>query len=241
MADGNAFGMTGMPGSNPSGGQMAVPTPASQNTPAIGGNDSPFAPTPPTGQQTPGISSSIATAGPIGPSSAANNLATTNPSSLWGLGAGDPNAAHNFVKSMGKAGFSSGVAGQLWNFINSGAGFNPQVAEAMIAAMQPGVQRKEADIMEQFSGLGMRGGSPAAIATGDFLAQEQLNEGQIWAQMYEQSVSNYMNVLLAGKGNPPKSLFDNIMTGISTMSGAAESGAKAAASGGTSGGLGGNI
>lgn len=225
MADAQPFGMTGMPGSNFGGTNVGAPLPAPGGTPStpMGTTPSPFLPTPPTGQQVPGMTSTMNT----DPTSL---LAGINPSQLWGLGAGDPNAAHNFVKAMRKAGFSSGVAGQLWNFINTGAGFNPAVAQALIAALGPGIERGEANIEEQFSAKGLREGSPAAIALGDFFGQVNLNEGQIFAQLYEQSVQNYMNVLLAGKGPAPASTVKNILDvtqAIKNLADAASAGATA--------------
>ncbi len=140
-----------------------------------------------------------------------------NLASMFGLGSGDPNAAHNFVKAMHKAGFSSGVAGQLWNFLQSGAGFNPQVAQAMIDAMQPQVKRGEADILEQFGSKGLGMSSAAAIGLGDYLSQVNLNEQAIFAQMIEQATQNYMQVLMGGKGNPPKGFFDNYLSWITAV------------------------
>jgi hypothetical protein len=179
----------------------------------------------PGGASTPPISSSINNAAP-----APGGLANSNVASMLGMGGVNGSWAPNqndFIKAMHKAGFSAGDAALLFNFLQSGAGYNPQVAQALIASMQPGVQRKEADILEQFGNMGLRGSSSAQLAMGDFLAQEQLNEGQIFAQMYEQSVQNYMNVLLAGKGPAPKSLWDNISPIIQTMMSNANTVAKA--------------
>jgi hypothetical protein len=219
MPDPSPFGMTGIPGANPGGSNIPAPSPAAPSSPSLGGGTNPFTPTFPGGAQTPPLSSSL-------------NLATMNPSSLFGFGNGTKDPLHDITKALGKAGFSAGVAGELANFLQSGAGFNPAVAQALIAAMQPGVQRKEADILEQFGSQGLRNSSNAAIAFGDFLSQEQLNEDQVWANLYEDSVKNYMGVLLSGKGNPPKGLFDNLMTFLSTTSQAALNGAKAADGGG---------
>lgn len=230
----DSFGMTGTPGANFGGTNVAVPTPASSNTPAIGGGSNPFLPSPVPGQAVPGSTSPIMTATPFGGSGGGNNLATMNPANLWGFGNGTNNPLHDITKALQKAGFSAGIAGELANFLQSGAGFNPAVAQALIAAMQPGVQRKEADINEQFSAMGLRDGSPAAIAMGDFLSQEQLNEGKIWAELYEQSVQNYMNVLLAGKGNPPKGMFQNILDFMNASSNAAKAAAGFKGDSGTS-------
>lgn len=159
-------------------------------------------------------------------------LGNTNIGSMLGLNAqNDPNAAHNFVKAMRKAGYSSGVAGQLWNFMQSGAGFNPQIAQSVIsayqAAQQPGVQRGERDLMAQFGGMGLGASSSAAIGMGDYLSQVNASQGEVEAkildQMYEQSIQNYMTVLMGGKGPAPKGMFDNILGYMNAASGMAQS------------------
>lgn len=207
-----SFGMTNSPGAgnNFAGTNVAVPTPASNTTPAIGGGNNPFLPTPVTGQAVPGQTS------PMNASATGFDV-----SSLLGFGNGTSNPLHDITKALGKAGFSAGVAGELADFLSKGAGFNPDVANALIAAMQPQVQQQEADLLEQFGGMGLRGGSPAAYAMSNYLGQVQLNEGQIWAGLYEQSVQNYMNVLLSGKGNPPANTFQNMLSFLNASGNAA--------------------
>lgn len=218
------FGMTGMPGSNTGGSNISVPSPASSNTPAVGGGTNPFLPGFPGGAGTPPITSPINMAA-RDVSSGSSNLAGMNLAGMLGFGQGTNNPLHDITAALKKAGFSAGIAGELANFLQSGAGFNPQIAQALIDAMQPGVQRKEADIMEQFSSMGLRSGSPAAIAMGDFLGQQQLNEGQIFSQMIEQSISNYMNILLSGKGEHTSG-FDQIIKWMNAASNATQSTAK---------------
>lgn len=207
MAD--PFGMTGLPGSNTGGTQTGAPapSPSGTSTSPIGSNPSPFAPVPPTGQSVPSLTSPIATSNP----------SNFDVASLLGFGQGTNNPLHDITKALQKAGFSAGIAGELADFLKSGAGFNPAVAQALIAAMQPGIDRGQANILEQFSGMGLREGSPAAIGLGDFMSQVQLNEGQIWAQLYEQSVQNYMSVLESGKGKPPQNMFQNVNEMLSTL------------------------
>lgn len=222
-----SFGQVGMPGSNPGGVNMAVPSPYSSNTPAIGGGTNTFLPAAATGQSVPSSTSPInSTATSTGVPSFANLPG------LLGFGQGSSDPTHDITKALGKAGFSAGIAGELADFLQSGAGFSPDVVNAMIAAMQPGILQGEANISEQFSNMGMRGGSPAAYAMGNYMSNVQLNEGQIWAGMYEQSVQNYMNVLLAGKGNPPQNTFQNLMQYMNTASGAAKNFSSAFTSGG---------
>jgi hypothetical protein len=227
MADsGNSpFGMTGLPGSNPGGSMVPAPMPSSAspsgNNLGSQGNN-PLVPAPVTGQNLPGMSSSVNGA------TNASGTAGLDVASLlgFGQGGGNTNASggwapnmNDFVKAFKKAGFSAGDAALLYNFLQSGAGYNPQVAQALIAAMQPGIQKGQADIMEQFSSMGLTSSSPAALGFADYMSNVQLNEGQIFANLYEQSVQNYLNVLLAGKGQY-KSTFDNLISYVTAGSGA---------------------
>lgn len=142
-----------------------------------------------------------------------------------GLGQGDPNYMHNLVKALHKAGFSSGVAGQLANFINSGAGFNQDILNNLLknifAAQQPQIARGEADINEKFGAMGLGMSSPAALGLGDFLGQVSLDQGELAAsmeyQMWNQGVQNFMNVLMGGKGQPPQGAFQDINEWLRTM------------------------
>ena len=106
---------------------------------------------------------------------------------------------NDIAKGMQTAGFSGGVGTALSEFLMNGAGFNPAVAQALIAAMQPQIAKGQANLMGQFGAQGLAGGSPAALGMGDYLAQTNLDVGTLLSGMYEQSVNNYMDVLLAGK------------------------------------------
>lgn len=229
MADSTPFGMTGMPGSNPGGSQISVPAPGNSNTPAIGGSNNPFLPSFPSGTNTPPITSSINQANPT---NATSTLGGSNVASLLGFGNGTSNPLHDITKALHKAGFSAGIAGELANFLQSGAGFNPAVAQALIAAMQPQINEQMATLEEQFGGMGLRAGSPMGVALGDFMGQVNLNEGQIFANLYEQSVQNYLNVLLAGKGPAPQSGFQNLMQFMQVAGQNAKEGAAIAGGGG---------
>lgn len=214
------FGMTGMPGSNTGGTNLAVPTPASNATPAIGGSSNPFLPVAPTGSATAPITSSINQA----PSS---NVANTNVFALMNPGPGNqvgswvPNQ-DDFIKAMKKSGYSAGDAALLYNFISNGAGYNPEVAKAMIAAQQPGIVAGRNDILEQFSARGLRNGSPAALGLADYMYGVQLNQGKIFADLYQQSVQNYLMVLMSGqngqKSNSNPGFLQNLLTYSQAMS-----------------------
>lgn len=225
MADGFNPGLV-PGGANPSGSNYGgVPNPFGGMGPGLGGGQNPLVPTFPSQGQVPAPTSTMAP-GASSMSPSGNPLSGTNLASTLGLGA-NGGSAHDFVAAMRKAGFSAGVAGELWNFLQSGAGFNQDALNALFQSMQPQIQRGEEDILEQFSGMGLRNGSPAGVAFGDYLGQVNANQMKAEFDMYNQAVSNYMNVLLAGKGQPPKSFFDNLMTYMQTMSSASASAAMA--------------
>lgn len=187
---------------------MPAPFPSGQNVPSIFSNSARMKDTGGP-QSTAGISGS----GHFNPSQYLFPTNTPNqPTNLGGIGAtggnaGDPNGfsaqpLNSITQGFKNAGFSKGLAGLLTAFLQNGAGFNPQIAQALINAMQPQVDRGLAQIQEQFGVEGLGMSSPAAIGMGDFLSQVNLNEEQIFAQMQEQATQNYMEVLLAGKQQP---------------------------------------
>jgi len=139
---------------------------------------------------------------PYSPSGATAALAGLSPSG-GGTGAGTFGfTGTDLAKSFQKAGTMPGGLGTAAaQFMQSGAGFNPQVAQALIAAMQPQIAKGQANLMEQFGAQGLAGGSPAALGMGDYLAQTNLDVGQLLSGLYEQSVQNYMQVLGMGHVN----------------------------------------
>lgn len=92
--------------------------------------------------------------------------------------------------------YGDGMAHMILDFLQGGAGFNQQAVNNLLASLQPGIERGEENIMEQFSAMGNRFGSPAALGIGDFLSQVNLNEGQLVTQMYENALNNFMNVMM---------------------------------------------
>lgn len=191
-----------MPGGNPSGNQNLVPTTGLMPTPAIGGQTNPLIPAYPTGSSAPSLPFTANTGGGTGdPNQLLAALSGMNVGA--DIGTGGPNQSGTYANALRgafhKAGFSNPLAALIVQFLQGGAGFSPQVAQSMIAALQPQIARGSANIMEQFGAQGLAGSSPAAIGLGDFQSQAVLNEGQILSQLYEQSVQNYMNVLMGGK------------------------------------------
>src|SRR5438093_1294280 len=118
-----------MPMANASGSSVAVP-PMSIPTgsPSVGGNANPFLPTPTGGQSMPPMTS------PLTPTGATAGLGGANDyKDLFG----GSQSEKGLIKGLEKAGYPGGIAALLAEFLRSGAGFNPQVAQALIAAMQP--------------------------------------------------------------------------------------------------------
>lgn len=218
-----------MPGANFGGSNQAVPTAAGSSTPAVGGATNPFIPQSITGSSVPGPTSALNPSATLGfdPNTAADV------SAQYGVGGPGGNSTNSgtatdpaninqtaFINSMHAAGIGPGVAQLLYSFLQSGAGFSQESMQAMIQALQPQVQQGQAQLQEQFSSLGMGESSPAAYAQASFDSQVQGQYGQIFSQMYEQSVQNYMNVLLGGKGSPQQSgsqTFANIASGITSL------------------------
>jgi len=204
------------PGANFGGSQQAVPSPAGGSTPAVGGATNPFTPSVPGGASQPGNSS------PYNPG-AANGLNVAQNSGLQTSGSIAGQGAQNqFMYAMQQAGYGAGVAQQLWNFLQNGAGYNQQAVQAQWNALQPQMKQDQAQLAEQFGAEGLGNSSPAAygMATLDsqYLAQFQ----GMMAQQYEQSVQNYMNVLLGGKFQPftaqgTGAVFNQVASGISSL------------------------
>jgi hypothetical protein len=182
------------PGANTSGSTLG-PVGSSIAAPSVGGTSSPFVPAPVTGSNMPAYSS------PYSPTDATASLAGGG--NNFGRPTGLP-FQDEVAKGLQSAGYSGGVGTALAQFLSSGAGFNPQVAQALIAAMQPQIAKGQANLMEQFGSKGLAAGSPAALGLGDYLAQTNLDVGTLLSGLYEQSVQNYMGVLESGKTQKPQ-------------------------------------
>jgi len=229
------------PAANITGSSVAVPPlPMSLGAQSIGGNTNPFLPVPASGQTVPPVTSTGGGAFPAntpsGGATSPTGLGGTNPYNLFG-GDRSQNDLKNAFRQTGTPG---AFADLLAEFLRSGAGFNPQVAQALINAMQPQIERGTENIAEQFSALGGRFSSPAAVGLGDFESQVNLNMDQIFAQLYEQSINDYLTILTgAGKKAPTfgstfgSSLASALGTSVGTL------GLNVSSSGAVSGGVGG--
>jgi hypothetical protein len=230
----------GTPGANPSGSNVAVPSTGQTNTPAMGGQSNPLVPQYPGGTASP-MASGFPAYGVTGSGTGASNP-TLQALSQMGLSAGGSQYYGANQKGFKAAGFPNAIAGLMASFLQNGAGFNPQAIQALIAALQPSIASGQANIMEQFGAQGLRDSSSASIGLAGFDAQATLNEGQIISQMYEQSVQDYMQVMLAGKKDPSQqggtgALIGGLLNGAgSLMEGLSSLGVGAGGSGGGGGG-----
>jgi len=141
--------------------------------------------------------------------------------------------------------YGDGPAHMILDFLSSGAGYNQAAINNLLASLQPGIERGQENLMEQFSASGNRFGSGAQIGLADYLSQVNLNEGQLVTQMYEKALDNFMNVMMGTSGqgaeriaNSP-STWDSIMGGMGLASTAAKgiTAGMAGAGGGTGAGI----
>lgn len=193
---------------NPTGQQVAVPGSSSSSgsnplMPAMGTSSSAptstnpmtagFPSTPTFGANTGGGYSTGSLTTPV--PGATTNVGQAQQSPIGGMSTMDSKDMGTLFNSLRNT-YGDGMAHTLLNFLTSGAGFNQQAVNNVLAALQPGIERGTESMMNQFSATGNRFGSGAQIGLGDYLSQVNLNEGQIETQMYEQGVSNYINTLM---------------------------------------------
>jgi hypothetical protein len=123
--------------------------------------------------------------------------------------------------------YGNGVAAAIMQFLQGGGGFNQAAINNIFAGLQPGFERAQENLIEQFSTSGNRFGSGAQIGLADLMSQEQLNMGEIEAQLYQQSIQNSLDVLMGiSKGtqqtlaNSP-SFLDSLTSAIPIIGGGA--------------------
>lgn len=110
-------------------------------------------------------------------------------SSGFDLGSNWRDLANRLGSSYGK-----GPGQAIYNLLSEGM-FNPQVAAAFLNAMQPGIQRGEANLLSAFGSEGARFGTEASFGLGDYLSQVNLNEQQTLAQMFLTSQQDQLQLL----------------------------------------------
>jgi hypothetical protein len=99
------------------------------------------------------------------------------------------------LNSLNKT-FGAGLGTAIYNFLAGGAGFNQDAINNMLAAMQPGFNQANENLITQFGSSGNRFSSGAEIGLADQQSQQVLSEGQLETQMYEQSVNDFIGVLM---------------------------------------------
>lgn len=163
-----------------------------------GGNAAPSSPVP-VGTTAPGTGSPTATGSSAG--------ANTPSSAGAALGVPTTTAGQNkLLQSLNKA-YGSGVGTMLYNFLAGGAGYNQTAINNLIASLQPGFNTDQTNLMQQFSASGNRFGSGAQIGEATLEGQEQLDVGQLETQMYEQSIQDFINVMMgAASGSNARKL-----------------------------------
>jgi hypothetical protein len=165
------------PGEGPSYGGSSAPVPSSASPEGYSGNGMTFQ----------------------GGAPNASGLAGLNPANLFGFG-GVPGSNSDIFGNT----YPTGVGSALTAFLGSGAGFNPEVINALWQSMQPQIQQGEANVTESFGAQGLGDSSAAAYGQAQYQAQVADAYGSLVSQMYEQSVNNYMSVLTSGHSFAPQ-------------------------------------
>jgi hypothetical protein len=100
----------------------------------------------------------------------------------YGLGKGTSDQLHDTYGSFGNV---------LFNYLSTGAGYNPQVAGALINQMQPLEARGRNKVLDAFGDEGLRFSSTAAIGLGDFESSFAADEAGVLAQEYDKAQDRY--------------------------------------------------
>lgn len=120
---------------------------------------------------------------------APSNTASPSLTTLSSGGGVNPGMLKQLQNDYGK-----GVGQQIYDMLSKGL-FNPQVAQALIAAMQPQINRGLSATESAFGAAGARYSSAAAIGVGDYESQAVLGENQILANMYQTAQSEQLSLL----------------------------------------------
>jgi hypothetical protein len=138
--------------------------------------------------------------GSVGVPGVGNPNMPFSPTSGFTGGSGMPGLPGVDAKSLDKI-YGKGIGNALSQFLSQGAGFNPAVIQAQWNAAQPIKAQTLSKMQTMFGDQGSAYSSTAAIGYGDFSSQfDAALEGQ-FAQEYQQSVQNYLNVLMGVKGD----------------------------------------
>jgi hypothetical protein len=216
---------------NPSGTNVSMPAPFSGAPTSVSGNNpNPYMPSVGTTTAT-GANPYAGSFGAYGfggtpptqTGTAGGSTAPTTPT-ITGIGQTGqpltPSQQNSLNISLGKDA-GAGMGTLIEQFLNSGAGYNPQVLQQLIAQLQPQFAGQQQNLLQQFSGGGNRFGSGAQTGYADLLGQQSQTEGSIAANLYEQSVQNYMSVLenafdtTTNRVENTPSTFDDVMSALS--------------------------
>jgi hypothetical protein len=175
--------------------------------------------------------------GPVNIPGASTSASAPNGTAAYTSGL-DPNLIGQLTGAFGE-----GAGDSLYNFLSSGAGYNPQVAQQLLAQFQPQIAKGSANIMSEFGAAGMGNSSSAGIAEGSYQAQMANDENTLLAQLYEQGNQNYMNMLegvsgVGGGGTNVGNTQTSTMQNINNVLGDVSKGAGALKAAGVGGGAG---
>ena len=104
-----------------------------------------------------------------------------------------PTQLSSFIKGL-DATYGVGQGTLIANMLTQGL-FNPQVAQALINAMQPNIERGLVSTEGAFAGEGARFSSSAQIGVGDYESQATLGENQVLANLFTQDQQMQLNLL----------------------------------------------
>jgi hypothetical protein len=110
-----------------------------------------------------------------------------------GFSTGDPGRTQDLYNWLGKA-YGKGPGQLLGNMITKGL-FNPQVAQALMNAMEPTIQRGFQDVLGAFGSEGARFSSSAQIGAGDYMSQARLGQEAQLANIFQQDTQMQMSLL----------------------------------------------
>lgn len=124
-----------------------------------------------------------------------------------GIGTAGGKAANGVPSALGLPVPGGGALSKQWGsmgasinaFIQSGMGFNPQVAGMIARDITPYFEENMGNLLEMFGAGGSRYSSSAGLAAGQMTASFTGQQEQIFAQMYQHAVDAYMQILTGGR------------------------------------------
>jgi len=139
----------------------------------------------------------------------------------------DPNSPwfQNLYNELGRA-YGKGTGQMLGDMLSKGL-FNPQVAQALMQAMEPSIARGYNDVLGAFGSEGARFSSAAAIGAGDYMSQARLGQtaqlAQLWQNAQTEQLSlleNVLPTLHTEEANRGSGVLSDILGGLEIVGGA---------------------